>query len=302
MAADPDLVFDRDFTAPYGVAMPLSALVTRVLAANPGPFTFRGTGTYLVGPRNGAVAVIDPGPGLPDHLAALERAIGARPVSHILVTHSHRDHCEAAAALKAWSGAQTFALSGALAGALAGAPGENPVGAPVEEAHDHAFVPDHLLEDGQAIAADGFTLTCVATPGHTAGHACFALEEEGALFSGDHVMGWSTSVIAPPDGSIGAYLQSLERLIARDDIILYPTHGGPIRAPRTFLRALLAHRRRREAEVLEAWQSGLRHADAIAGRLYPHIAPGLRAAAAVQVLAHLEHLAQQGMIALDQAR
>ena len=291
MAADPDLVFDRDFTAPYGVAVPLSALVTRVLAANPGPFTFRGTGTYLLGSQSGAVAVIDPGPDLPEHLAALRRAIGTRPVSHILVTHSHRDHAEAAPALKAWSGAEIFAL--------AGAPQETAGSTGVEEAHVHRFAPDHLLRDGQVLAGDGFTLTCVATPGHTAAHACFALEEEGALFSGDHVMGWSTSVIAPPDGSIGAYLKSLERLIARGDAILYPTHGGPIRQPREYLRALLAHRRRREAEVLGAWQSGLRQADAIARRLYPHIAPGLGAAAAVQVRAHLEHLAQQGLIAPD---
>ena len=267
----------------------LSPLVARVLAPNPGPFTFRGTGVYLVGGKAG-VAVIDPGPDLPRHIEALKRAIGARKLSHILVTHSHRDHSPAARALKAWSGAPVMAM--------AAAPPVLEEGAAVDEAHDHGFVPDEMVTDGQVIAGEGFTLTCVATPGHTGGHMAYALAEEGALFCGDHVMGWSTSVIAPPDGSMGAYMASLEKLIARGDRVLYPTHGAPIAEPRGYLEALLAHRRMREAEVLAAWRGGARGAAAIAARLYPDIAPALRAAAGVQVQAHLDHLAQQGLVGL----
>ena len=165
----------------------------------------------------------------------------------------------------------------------------------MDEAHDRDFVPDRMVRDGQQIAGDGFTLTCVATPGHTASHMCYRLDQEEALFCGDHVMGWSTSVVAPPDGSMGAYMASLEKLIRGGDRILYPAHGAPITAPGDYLRALLAHRRRREAAVLAALRAGLEDAGAIARRLYPDIAPGLRAAAAVQVRAHLDHLAEQGL-------
>jgi glyoxylase-like metal-dependent hydrolase (beta-lactamase superfamily II) len=284
------LTFDRDFTAPYGVAVALSARVTRVLAPNPGPFTFRGTGVYLVGAGD-SVVVIDPGPDLAGHVAALRHAIGGRRLSHILITHTHRDHSPAAAALKAWSGARTFAMAAAPQPPDTGVPHGD---AAMDEAHDRDFVPDETVRDGQVIAADGFTLTCVATPGHTAGHMAYALEEEGALFCGDHVMGWSTSVIAPPDGSMGAYMESLERLIARRDAILYPTHGAPVTRPQDYLRALLAHRREREAQVLAAWRDGHQDAASIAARLYPDIAPQLRAAAAVQVRAHLAWLAEQG--------
>lgn len=281
------LTFNRDFDPPAGAAIALSPRVTRVLAPNPGPFTFRGTGVHLVGAGD-SVAVIDPGPDMPGHLEALKRAIGARQVSHILITHTHRDHSPAAAALKDWSGAKIYAM--------APAPARLEEGAAVDEAHDHDFLPDVLVGDGARIAGDGFTLRAVATPGHTAGHMAYGLDEEGALFCGDHVMGWSTSVIAPPDGDMGAYMKSLQTLIARDDRILYPTHGAPVEQPRGYLQALLAHRRTREAQVLAAWRDGHRSAEAIAARLYPDIASGLRAAAAVQVAAHLAHLAQQGSI------
>lgn len=292
-----DLVFDRTFDAPCGVGLAVSApgarvLVTRVLAPNPGPFTFRGTGTYLVS-AGASVAVIDPGPNLAAHVAALKRAIGGRTLSHILITHTHRDHCPAAAPLKAWSGAPVLAAAPAPLLSEGAAPGKRAV---VDEAHDRDFVPDRLVADGEKIAGDGFTLTCVATPGHTAGHMCYGLDEDGALFCGDHVMGWSTSVIAPPDGSMGAYLASLEKLIARDDRILYPAHGAPITAPGDYLRALLAHRLRREAAVLAALKAGAASAQEIARTLYPDIPPELRAAAAVQVAAHLAHLAEQGLI------
>jgi glyoxylase-like metal-dependent hydrolase (beta-lactamase superfamily II) len=171
----------------------------------------------------------------------------------------------------------------------------------VEEGADREFTPDRVLRDGDILAGDGFTLTCVATPGHTANHMCYALAEERALFCGDHVMGWSTSVVAPPDGDMAAYLDSLEKLIARGDTILYPTHGSPITEPQTYLRELLAHRLKREAEVLEALPSG--DAGAIAQKLYPDIAPALRGAATAQVQAHLDYLVAKGVItALDHRR
>jgi glyoxylase-like metal-dependent hydrolase (beta-lactamase superfamily II) len=279
------LHFDRTLEAVYGVPVPLSSRVTRLVAPNPGPFTFQGTGVHVIG-AGASVAVIDPGPYIPAHIAALKQAIGARRVSHILITHTHRDHSPAAAALKAWSGAKTFA-----AGPHGDTEGE------VEEGADRDFVPDAVVRDGDVLAGDGFTLSCVATPGHAANHMCYALAEEQALFCGDHVMGWSTSVVAPPDGDMAAYLASLEKLIARGDRILYPTHGSPITQPQIYLRELLAHRRMREAQILDALENGHSIA-ALVAHLYPDIAPALRGAAAAQVQAHLDHLAGKGAITL----
>ena len=279
------LHFDRTLEAVYGVPVPLSPRVTRLLARNPGPFTFQGTGVHIIG-AGASVAVIDPGPDIPAHIAALKQAIGARRVSHILITHTHRDHSPAAAALKAWSGAKTFA-----AGPHGDTEGE------VEEGADRDFVPDAVVRDGDVLAGDGFTLSCVATPGHAANHMCYALAEEQALFCGDHVMGWSTSVVAPPDGDMAAYLASLEKLIARGDRILYPTHGSPITQPQIYLRELLAHRRMRETQILDALENGHGIA-ALVAPLYPDIAPALRGAAAAQVQAHLDHLAAKGAITL----
>lgn len=279
------LQFDRTLEAPYGEPIALSARVARLLAPNPGPFTFKGTGVYLVG-AGAAVAVIDPGPDLPGHIDALKRAIGGRTVSHILITHTHRDHSPAAAALKVWRGAKTYA-----AGPHSSAAGE------VEEGADRDFRPDMIVKDGDTIAGEGFTLTCVATPGHTANHMCYALAEEQALFCGDHVMGWSTSVVAPPDGDMAAYLASLEKLITRSDRILYPTHGSPITAPQDYLRGLLAHRRMREAQILESLGPDGDTAASLAARLYPDIDARLRGAAASQVQAHLNHLEENGAAA-----
>ena len=272
------LSFDRTLDAGYGEAVRLSPLVARLLAPNPGPFTFRGTGVHMVGAGD-SVAVIDPGPDMPGHVEALVRAIGTRRVSHILVTHTHRDHSPAAAALKAWSGARTYGF-----GPHGAAHGE------VEEGADRDFVPDVTVRHGDVIAGEGFTLDCVFTPGHATNHMCYGLREERALFCGDHVMGWSTSVVAPPDGNMGDYLASLHALIARRDAILYPTHGSPIRDPQDWLEALLAHRRTREAQVAALREQGVTQAGDIAARLYPGLDPALRGAAAAQVQAHLDHL------------
>jgi glyoxylase-like metal-dependent hydrolase (beta-lactamase superfamily II) len=266
----------------------LSALVSRVLAPNPGPFTFKGTGVYIIG-AGARVAVVDPGPDMPAHIAALKQVLGTRQVSHILITHTHRDHSPAAAALKAWSNAKTYGLPIAAPSAI----GEGMV----DEAHDHGFVPDVRVGDGMRIEGDGFALECLATPGHTANHFCYALSNEKAMFSGDHVMGWSTSVIAPPDGNMGAYLASLEKLAARDDRIFYPTHGSPIAQPRAWLNQLIAHRHGREAQIAAVLAQGTATIAQLVERLYPDIAPALRGAAAQQVKAHLDHLAEQGKIA-----
>ncbi len=305
------LTFDHSLQAPAGVEVRLSPLVSRLLAPNPGPFTFRGTGVHIVGAGR-RVAVIDPGPALPEHMEALKRVLAPRQISHILVTHTHRDHSPAAAALKAWSGAKIYGfplrpshLVGATdtspAGRFAGGGGGPALSEEgmVDEAHDHDFVPDVLVHDGMRIGADGFELVCVATPGHTANHICYGLPQARALFSGDHVMGWSTSVIAPPDGNMGDYLASLEKLSARDDLIFYPTHGSPIADPAHWLSRLIAHRRLREAQILAALKAGARTIPQLAQLLYPDIAPALRGAAQQQIAAHLAHLQSDGRTARE---
>jgi glyoxylase-like metal-dependent hydrolase (beta-lactamase superfamily II) len=288
--------FDRSLDVPHGVEVRLSRLVARLLACNPGPFTFKGTGVYILG--DGAnVMVIDPGPVLPDHIEALKRAIGTRRVSHILVTHTHRDHSPAAAALKVWSGAKTYGVPLASRSAPAAA-GEGAV----DEAHDHDFVPDVLVHDGMRIDGDGFQLECLATPGHTANHICYALKEERALFSGDHVMGWSTSVIAPPDGDMGAYLASLEKLKARNDQILYPTHGSPIANPQAWIGQLIAHRHAREEQIRTALRRRPQNLAELVEQLYPQIEPALRPAATQQTLAHLHHMQTRGEAVPEEGR
>ena len=277
------LTFNRDFDPPPGRPVTLSPLVTRLLAPNPGPFTFRGTGVYLVG-AGSAVAVIDPGPLLPAHMQALQAAIGTRRVSHILVTHTHRDHSEAANALKQWSGAKTYGFGPQLHPSTG------------EEADDTFFRPDVRLADGSVILGEGFKLTALHTPGHAANHLCFALAEERALFSGDHVMGWSTSVIAPPDGDMADYMENLERLIDRDDAVLYPTHGAPIEKPQSYLKALLAHRREREAQILAQLAFARARVAGLVAALYPGLDPSLHAAAALTVTAHLKKLEAEGRV------
>ena len=286
------LKFNRELNVSHGVRTRLSPLVSHVLAPNPGPFTFKGTGVYLVDAGE-SLAVIDPGPDTPEHLSALKRVIGERRISHILITHSHRDHSPAAAALKGWSGAAVYGLPDHAAPS-------RQEGA-VDEAHDHDFVPDILVHDGMEIAGRGFTFECVATPGHTANHVCYALREEKALFSGDHVMGWSTSVIAPPDGDMGQYIASLEKLRARDETLFYPTHGSPIPDAKDWVGQLIAHRRQREKQIVEALRAGACDIPQLVRWLYPDIAPGLRAAAAQQVNAHLLHLAEKSAVTRDGA-
>lgn len=282
--------FDRNFDVPYGASIAVSPLVHRVLAPNPGPFTFKGTGVYIVGGRD--VAVIDPGPVMPEHLDALKKALEGRRVSHILVTHTHSDHSPAAAPLKEWSGAKTYAFG-------PHGSGKAEDGVKVEEGGDMAFAPDIRVRDGDIIKGPGFSFECVYTPGHTSNHMCFALREEKALFTGDHVMGWSTTVVTPPDGDMAAYMASLRKLLARDDAILWPTHGGPVRDPGPFIAAYIEHRLGREAQILAALKDGLATIPEIVARLYADVDTRLHPAAARSVLAHLIQLVAEGRVAVE---
>jgi glyoxylase-like metal-dependent hydrolase (beta-lactamase superfamily II) len=283
------LDFDLSMEPRYGVAERLSPLIERLLADNPGPFTFHGTGVYIIGAGE-SVAVIDPGPDPIGHLEALKSALAGRQVSHILITHTHKDHSPAAQPLKEWSGAKTYGF------------GPHLETGDVEEGGDRLFVPDIKVRDGDLIAGKDFTIECVHTPGHTANHMCYALKEERALFTGDHVMGWSTSVIAPPDGNMGDYLKSLAKLIARRDSILYPTHGAPVKEPAPLLRAYLAHRHMRETQILACLGQGENSIAGMVARLYAGLDPALQPAAALTVRAHLEHLIEEGRAVRDGER
>ena len=275
--------FDLSPAPPYGVAEQVSPRIQRLTAPNPGPFTFHGTGVYIIGAGD-CVAVIDPGPDMPDHIEALKRALTGRKVSHILITHTHSDHSPAARPLAAWSGAPVYGF---------GAAAQTDE---VEESGAGVFVPDVNVADGTPIAGKDFTLTALHTPGHTAGHVCYALAEEKALFTGDHVMGWSTTVIAPPDGNMGDYLRSLEKLIGRGDAVLYPTHGAPIPAPENFLHAYLLHRRMRGAQIAACLAQGYETIPDIVAKLYAGLSPALGHAAALTVQAHLEHLIEEAKV------
>jgi glyoxylase-like metal-dependent hydrolase (beta-lactamase superfamily II) len=282
--------FDRTFEAPYEKLVSVSPRIRRLLTHNPGPFTFKGTSVAVVG--QGRVAVVDPGPDDPAHLDALRNALAGETVTHILVTHTHRDHSPAAKFLKHWTGAPTYGFGPHGSGI-------SEPGIVVEEGGDRDFLPDFAVRDGDIIAGDGFTIECVHTPGHTSNHVCYALKEEKALFSGDHVMGWSTTVIAPPDGEMGEYIASLRKLLARDDAIYWPTHGGPVGDPQNFVAAYLAHRLEREAQILAALRDGARAIPDIVERVYAGLDRRLKPAAGLSVLAHLLQLSKQGRVAAD---
>lgn len=281
-----EIPFRREFTFEYGRLEPIAPMIRRIVARNPSPFTFRGTGTYVIG--RGEVAVIDPGPDLAEHVEALLAGLSGEQVTHILITHTHRDHSPAAQALKDATGAQTYGF-GPHAGGKRGEPG-------IEEGGDWDFVPDVTVSDGDVIAGSGWRFEAVHTPGHTSNHLCFALPDDGVLFSGDHVMGWSTSVIAPPDGDMAAYMASLEKLLARPDSVYWPTHGPAITEPKEHVRAFIAHRREREAGILDCLRAGIDRIDAIVERLYVGLQPGLHRAAGRSVHAHLIELAARGIV------
>ncbi len=289
--------FIREFDPRYGEEVRVTPLISRIVANNPGPFTFKGTGVYIVG--GSEVAVIDPGPDLPEHIAALKRALTGRRVTHILVTHCHSDHSPAAKPLKAWSGATTYGFGPHGSGHDTNSEDGGPR---VEAGGDLDFVPDVRVKDGDIIAGNGFSFEGVHTPGHTSNHLCFALKEEKALFTGDHIMGWSTTVVTPPDGDMAQYIASVEKLEARDDRILYPTHGAPVTDPKPFLAAYREHRLDRERQVLAAIAGGRDTIAAMVERMYADVNKGLWPAASRSVLAHLIKLEREGRVAQDGGR
>ena len=285
-----EIPYVRDMTFEYGKADRVSPMIRRVVAENPSAFTFHGTGTYIIG--QGAVAVIDPGPLLDSHVDALERALGSERVTHIVITHTHRDHSPAARPLKEATGAPTYGFGPHGSGRSDG-------GGEVEEGADRNFVPDVRVLDGDRIEGSGWTLEAVHTPGHTSNHLCYVLLEENALFPGDHVMGWSTTVVSPPDGDMRAYMQSLERLQARGEEVFWPTHGPPIPEPQEFTAALLAHRREREDQITACLAGGRSTIPEMVETMYADVGRHLHAAAARSVLSHLIHMVETGRVCCD---
>jgi glyoxylase-like metal-dependent hydrolase (beta-lactamase superfamily II) len=277
--------FVRDLSFDYGVADRVSPLIRRVVANNPGPFTYLGTGTYIIG--SGEVAVIDPGPLMEDHLAAILDATQGEKIVAILTTHTHIDHSPLAHPLKAKTGAPIYGRSDP----------KTPPG--FEEASEAHFRPDVEIRDGARIAGSGWTLEALATPGHASNHICYALMEDNALFSGDHVMGWSTTVVSPPDGDMGAYYASLDKVQARGFQTLWPTHGPPITAVAPFIDAYRAHRLDRERQILAQLAEGHDQIKAMVPVMYAAVDPRLHPAAAHSVLAHLIHLVRTGRVISD---
>lgn len=282
----------RDIEVVYGRCDQVSPLIRRVTANNPGPFTFKGTGTYIVG--QGEVAVIDPGPDDPAHLEAILEAVAGERVTHILITHHHSDHSPLASALKAATGATIYGC------AVAGHEVEDTGEVKMEAGHDLDFRPDVSLCGGGAVSGPGWTIEAIPTPGHTSNHICFALKEENCLFSGDHIMGWSTTVITPPDGDMGDYLASLAAIEARHFTTLWPTHGPPIREVDAFIAAYTAHRHERANQILRALEAGPARIRDLVPRLYADVDSKLWPAASRSMLAAILYLSGEGrIVALD---
>lgn len=287
--------FVRDLDVDYGRTDAVSPLIRRVIAANPGPFTFTGTGTYIVGlaEAGAGVAVIDPGPPDETHLAALLAAVEGQRVSHVLVTHTHRDHSPLARPFAEAVGAPVLAAR--PPGRVVHASGA------LDEEDDEAFAPDVILTGGEVLDGDGWTIEAMATPGHASNHMAFVLREENALFSGDHVMGWSTTVVAPPDGDMAAYMASLEAVIARRFATLWPTHGAPVTQPEPFLAAYRAHRLEREAQILEHLGDGPQRIMEMTPALYAAVDSRLWPAAGLTLWAHLIALERAGRVRAEPA-
>jgi len=273
---------------PTGLAIELEPLVTRVLAPNASPYTFTGTQTHLVGTTD--LAVIDPGPADEAHHAALLRAIAGRPVRAIVITHHHRDHSPGARRLAAETGAP-------ITGAAPFASSDD--GPRADAAFDPDYAPDRVLTEGERVNGEGWTLEAIATPGHTSNHLAFALPQTGGLFSGDHVMGWATSVVSPPDGDMGAYMASLEKLLARDDRVYYPGHGMEIERPQRLVRGLLGHRKQREGQILRLLGERVGTIPQMVERMYVGLDRRLLPAAERSVLAHLIDLDRRALVRAD---
>jgi glyoxylase-like metal-dependent hydrolase (beta-lactamase superfamily II) len=283
--------FVRDIVFEYGVPDRLSPRVRRVIARNPGPFTFTGTGVYIVG--NGEVAVIDPGPDTEENFEAIKAAVAGETITHVLVTHSHMDHSPLAHPLARWAGCEVYAGGPAI-------PTESEVR--MEAGDDLSFRPDVTVREGDVFRGPDWTIRAIATPGHTSNHYCWWLAEEDAIFSGDHVMGWSTTVISPPDGHMGDYIASLEKVRDLGLVALYPTHGPPVLGDVTgFLQAYIDHRRKRERAILDRLSAGDTSIPQMVSTIYADVDRRLHPAACHSVLAHMIWLVEQGLVAADRA-
>jgi glyoxylase-like metal-dependent hydrolase (beta-lactamase superfamily II) len=280
--------FTHEFDYSYGELQTLTPNIRRIIAHNPSGFTFRGTGTYVIG--HGEVAVVDPGPLLPDHIDALTRSLEGETVTHILITHTHMDHSPAAAPFKASTGAPTYGYGPHGAG-------KREAGIQVEEGGDMDFVPDVAVRHGDVIEGAGWTVECLYTPGHTSNHICFALKEENAIFTGDHVMGWSTSIISPPDGDMTAYINSLELLLERDEDVYWPTHGTCIKDTHNYVQSFIDHRLAREAQIVEALKAGQTKIPDMVPSMYQGTDPSLYGAAGQSVLAAMVRMIDRGVVA-----
>ncbi len=271
----------------YGEVQQVSPLIRRVIANNPGPFTYVGTGVYIIG--HGEVAVIDPGPMDETHFAALKKALDGETVTHVLVTHGHSDHSPLAAPLAEWAGCKTYAKNCGVPTAK----GE------LGSADDLGFMPDVMVGDGDSFSGPGWTIDVIETPGHTCNHLCFALREENACLSGDHIMGWSTTVVAPPDGDMADYMDSLEKVRVKGFETLWPTHGDPVRGKdfvNTFITEYAKHRRAREAAILEHLRNGQTSIPAMVEIMYADVEKRLHPAAAMSVLGHMIALIKTNVV------
>jgi glyoxylase-like metal-dependent hydrolase (beta-lactamase superfamily II) len=288
-----DITFDKTFDLEPGRAEEIVPGVRRIVADNPGPFTFKGTLSYILG--RGKVAIIDPGPDDPSHVQALLDAVRGETVTHIFVTHTHRDHSPATPAVKAATGATVYAEGPHRPSRPLNA-GEAPR---MEASNDLGFRPDHALADGDVVSGDGWALEAVTTPGHTANHMAFAVKDSSVMFSGDHVMGWSTTIVAPPDGAMTDYMSSLAKLSRRKETVYLPGHGGPIPEAPRFVAGLTLHRKAREASILHRLAKGATDIATIVRAIYIGLDPRLTNAAGFSVLAHMEDLVARGTVATD---
>jgi glyoxylase-like metal-dependent hydrolase (beta-lactamase superfamily II) len=290
-----NIPFDKRFDLPPGRVEEVVPGVRRLLANNPGPFTFRGTVSYIVG--RGQVAVIDPGPLDEAHIAALLDGVRDETVTHIFVTHTHRDHSPAVPRIKAATGALVLA-EGPHRAARPLHVGEAPR---LDASNDTEFRPDRVLADGEIVRGSGWTIEAVTTPGHTANHMAFAFKEANVLFSGDHVMAWSTPIVAPPDGAMSDYMASLRKLALRSEPVYLPGHGGAVRDAPRFVRSYILHRKAREASILRQLEKGEADIPAIVRASYIGLDARLIKAAGLSVLAHLEDLVTRGLVVTDGA-
>lgn len=288
-AAEP-IPFNRHYPFEYGVVQVVAPGIRRVVARNPSPFTFHGTGTFIVG--TGEVAIIDPGPDLDEHVAALLRAVRGERVTHLVVTHTHRDHSPACRAVQAKTGAPTYGYGPHGSGRI-------DAGVKVEEGGDPDFEPDVRVAHGDLIEGTGWSLECVYTPGHTSNHVCYQFREQRALFTGDHVMGWNTSIISPPDGDLEQYLASLDRLLDRDDLTYWPTHGPSVDDPKPYVRAYRQHRLDRAAQVLDCLAEGMHTIEAMVPSMYRALPTRMHPAASRSVFATLIYLVGRGEVSCE---